>query len=195
MRRDTSRRRAYPPENEAIHRAAVGACDAVGAFIESWGFRSIHGRVWTLLALTNAPLSQAEIAERLGVSRSLVHLAISELTGFRLVEATSDRRNAPYSAVVDVWPVIVDVLRTREWMLIERARLAFEALRTEAQNTRSTDYDTDRIELLLAMCDLAQATLRALLSVRMPSNFDSFGRWLGRTRLVVEQIARRLPPT
>lgn len=177
---------------DPTHASAVRACDAVGAFIESWGFRSIHGRVWTLLALTNAPLSQAEMAELLGVSRSLVHLAVSELGGFGLVRTVSDRRNTPYVAVLDVWPVIIEVLRTREWMLIERARLALEALRIEVRGNPAA-YNPDRIELLLAMCDLAQATLRALLTVRMPSNFDSFGRWMGRSRIVVDQIAKRLP--
>ena len=195
MAREANKRPPRPQGRDAAHTAAVRACDAVGTFIESWGFRSIHGRVWTLLALSEGSLSQAEIAELLGVSRSLVHLAISELAGFGLVRAESDRRNAPYVAIIDVWPVIVEVLRTREWMLIERSRSALEALQTEVRRASGSGYDPSRVDLLLAMCDLAQSTLRAILSVRMPANFDGFGKWLGRTRIVVDQITKRLPPS
>ena len=44
--------------------------------------------------------------EVLGVSRSLVSLAISELTDYGLVRATSEARNAPWEATWDVWPTI-----------------------------------------------------------------------------------------
>jgi DNA-binding transcriptional regulator GbsR (MarR family) len=162
----------------------VAACDAVGAFIEVWGFRAIHGRVWTLLALRREPTAQAEIADILGVSRSLVSLAISELTQYGLVRAIGTQRNAPYEASMDVWPTITDVLRSREWMLIERARVALDALAQEAElgeeSTHATSYDRKRIRLLLMMTEVAQAGLRAILNVRVPPSFDAFGAWLGR---------------
>jgi DNA-binding transcriptional regulator GbsR (MarR family) len=174
----------------------LAVCDAIGSFIEGWGFKSIHGRVWALLALTKAPIPQSEIAETLSVSRSLVSLAIAELTQYGLVRPINDTRNAPYEASLDVWPTITDVIRTREWMLIERARMALESALAEAEYREETglpvEWDLGRIKLLLAMTELAQATLKAVLSVRMPRSLDAFGQWLLRTRGTIEKLGEKL---
>jgi len=173
------------------------ACDAVGAYIEAWGFRAIHGRVWTLLALRSTPMPQAEIAETLGVSRSMVRLAVGELTHYGLVRAVGEHRNAPYEACLDVWPTITDVLRSREWMLVERARVAFEGALAEAVEARAAGrpipYDIDRLRLLLRMAEFAQVVLRAVMTVRMPRNLDTFSHWLGRAGRVLDHVQALLP--
>jgi DNA-binding transcriptional regulator GbsR (MarR family) len=160
----------------------LAVCDAVGDFIEAWGFRAIHGRTWTYLALRREPVPQTEIADALGVSRSLIHLAISELAEYGLVRPVGTERNAPYEASMDVWPTITDVLRSREWMLIERARLALEALLQEAESKEETPYDVSRIRILLAMAEVAQTGLKAILGIRVPQSFEAFGKWLERSR-------------
>lgn len=167
----------------------LGVADAVGAFIEAWGFKSIHGKVWCLLAVRSAPTPQAEVAELLGVSRSLVSGAIAELVDFGLVRAVGDHRNAPYEARLDVWSTIADVLRGREWMLMERARVALEGAIEEGEflveSGESTPYDLDRLRLVLGMTMFAQATLRLVLGWRVPRGVEAFGGWLEQmTRLV-----------
>lgn len=183
--------------NERLATRAVDVCDAVGAFIETWGFRSIHGRVWTLLALSSEPLSQSEVAERLGVSRSLVHLAVGELAEYELVRAVGQQRNAPYEARMDVWPTITGVLRKREWMLMESARVSLEALRQELQHQAragaSAPYDMRRVEVLLLMTELAQSALRGVFSVRMPESVDAFSVWLRRARDVMDGLQKHIP--
>lgn len=153
-------------------------CDAVGSFIEYWGFKSILGRVWTLLALRVEPMSQVEIAEFLGVSRSLVSGAMADLTARGLVRATSDHRNAPFEAVVDIWPTISDVLRDREWMLIESARMSFEALVDELDVDEGGRWHADRARFLLRMTELAQGFLRLLIGLRVPRKLEGMGDWL-----------------
>jgi len=195
----SKRRRDAPAESpDRLTTRVVAVCDAVGEFIESWGFRSIHGRVWTLLALSSRPLAQAEVAERLGVSRSLVSLAITELEGFELVRPTGPERQAPWEATLDVWPIITDVLRSREWMLMERARLALEAADNEAEFRERTGepkppYDRARIRWLLLMTEFAQTTLRAIMNVRMPRSVDGLSTWLRRASRAVERLQIRLP--
>ncbi|MEL7368531.1 MAG: winged helix-turn-helix transcriptional regulator [Myxococcota bacterium] len=182
---------------DRLHQRVLAVCDAVGAYIEAWGFRSIHGRVWALLAMRKAPLSQIEIAEMLGVSRSLVSLAVSELSSYGLVRASGEHRGAPIEACLDVWPTITDVIRSREWMLIERSRLALEAIIAEVEHRQrqgeSTPYDVARIRLLLTMAEFAQTTLRAVLSVRMPGSLEHFGKWLNRAGSFVGRLHDRLP--
>ncbi|MFO0723291.1 MAG: hypothetical protein U1E65_05890 [Myxococcota bacterium] len=171
-----------PPPTDRLTQRVLAVTEAVGAFIEAWGFRAIHGKVWCLLALRRAPTHQSDIAEILGVSRSLVNLAIAELTQYGLVRAVGDHRNAPYEACLDVWPTISDVLRGREWMLIERARLALEAAIEEGRFAKESgersDYDLSRMRMILAMTELAQTVLRMVLALRVPRSLDGFGEWL-----------------
>jgi len=154
-------------------------CEAVGDFIEYWGFKAVHGRIWTLLTLATEPMSQVEIAEFLGVSRSLVSGAVADLTKRGLVQPLSDHRNAPYQAVVDIWPSISEVLRGREWMLIEAARLALDSAIEEVELVGGvTRWDLERLEFLLRLTELAQAFLRLLIGIRVPRKLKGVGDWL-----------------
>ncbi len=191
------RRKDRTDGDDRLSTRVIAVCDAVGSFIESWGFRSIHGRTWTLLALSRRPLAQSEVAERLGVSRSLVSLAMTELVGYGLVRATGPERNAPYEANFDVWPIITDVLRSREWMLMEQARVALEAAHAEAVFADNAglpaEYDRRRIRWLLLMTEFAQTTLKAVLSVRMPRSMEGFTTWLHGARTAISRLQMRLP--
>lgn len=156
--------------------------DAVGEFIAWWGFKAIHGRIWTLLALSAEPRSQADVAAVLGVSRALVSTAMHELYERGLVRPVGTSRQAPWTAVMDVWPVIADVLRQREWILIERARVTLEAAIEEAEILDgagvSLEYDLDRMRVLLSLTEMAQRFLRILVALRVPKSIASLGDWL-----------------
>jgi len=171
------------PSRDRLERRVLRVCEATGDFIAWWGFKSIHGRVWALLALSRKPLSQAEIGRTLGVSRALVSGAISELTDYGLVRANGDHRLAPYEAVMDIWPVIADVMRRREWMLVERARVALEAAIVEAEVAQQIGeelpYDLERMRLILGLTETAQAFLKILMALRVPRSLDAMTGWLG----------------
>jgi DNA-binding transcriptional regulator GbsR (MarR family) len=51
----------------------------IGHFIRYWGFRNIHGQIWTIVYLSETPLSGAEIVKFLKVSKALVSPALKEL--------------------------------------------------------------------------------------------------------------------
>lgn len=165
-------------------------CEAVGSFIEYWGFKAIHGRIWTLLALSNAPMTQVEVADFLDVSRSLVSGAMGELLSHGLVRPIDDHRNAPYVAVVDVWPTIADVLREREWMLVESARVALEGALEEAEFSREPmpRFSVERMRFLLRMTEIAQAFLRILMNLRVPRRLEGLGGWLKDTAKFLQGI-------
>lgn len=182
------------PASDALNRRVLRVADAVGAFIEYWGFKAIHGRIWAVLALNGAPMPQSEVARLLGVSRSLVSTAISELTDYGLVRPVDDHRNAPYEAVLDVWPTISEVLREREWMLLETVRQSLEAARDEAEQVRARGevptFDPARIVLLLNMTELAQTVLRLLISLKLPRGAEKVSGWLVRAMGMAQKLAR-----
>ncbi len=191
----TSRLSSTLPHDDVMTRRVLKVCDAVGDFIEYWGFKHVHGRIWALLALRKEPISQAEVGRTLGISRSLVSESISELTGYGLVRPTSERRNAPYEAVFDVWPTIADVLRSREWMLLERAKGAMEAavLEAEVREARGIElpWDVDKMRMLLKMTELFQSLLKFLIAMRMPASFKGLPGALARTRGLVQSFRAR----
>lgn len=170
------------PARDRLNRRVLQVTAAVGAFIEYWGFKAVHGRVWALLALRSEPMAQTEIAEFLGVSRSLISGSVAELSRQGLVAATGDHRNAPYEAVLDVWPVIKDVLRGREWMLLESTRLALESAVEELEVAEAqgmeVPWDLPRMRLLLSMTELSQALLKILFTIGVPRSMEGFSEWI-----------------
>jgi DNA-binding transcriptional regulator GbsR (MarR family) len=176
-------------EPDRMAQRILGVAEAVGAFIEYWGFKAVHGRVWVLLALKGAPLPQTEIARLLGVSRSLMSATITELMQQGLVRAVGSHRNAPYEAVMDFWPTISGVLRTREWMLLETARVALDAAVEEAELARSRGrplaWDLEQMRGLLRMTEMAQSFLKLIISLRMPRTLDSLAGWVKQAAQVV----------
>lgn len=167
----------HPPHdpllNDPLMPRVLEAANAIGGFIEWWGFKANLGRIWTYLALRNTPTSQADLARVLGVSRSLMSSALADLSKYQLVSPTSDHRNAPYEAKMDIWSAIAHVLRTREWMMIESVRVAMEAAVLEAERLEEDDlttaFDLDRVQMLLKMTELAQSLLRVIIALRLPS--------------------------
>ena len=186
-----------------VEEALLSFCEACGDFIEYWGFKSIHGRVWAYLALLGEGHSQAELAKRLGVSRASVNLAISELASYGLVKPLSDRHHAPYEANLDVWPVITQVLQRREWVLIERARVSLERLielapqasvaGAQPTTLHTEAFKVERVKRLLQMTEWAQSILRLLVNARLPQTQDSWLAWFNKAMKLSDKIKGLIP--
>jgi len=181
----------------------LSVCDACGDFIEYWGFKSIHGRIWAYLAISHRPLSQKQLAEALGMSKGSISIAMNELIGYGLVKPSADFRHAPYEAIMDVWPIISGVLREREWMLLETARITLEGAITELErvhpernkqegkenkpseqmrgfsSTSEPEFNASRLRILLQMTEWAQSILKLIINARIP-RASGWGTWMGR---------------
>ena len=178
-----------------LERAVLAVCDAVGQFIEWWGFKAILGRIWVLLVLRGRPMSQSAIAKQLQVSRSLVSMAVSELSDLGLLQAVGGHHHAPYQATIDVWPAISQVLRSREWMLLESARSTLEAAVQQAELLQRegcpVGYDLPRMQLLLRMTELAQSMLRLLITLGGSHVPAGFSGWLSRAAELTRTLRRQ----
>lgn len=95
---------------------------AIGNFIRYWGFRKIHGAVWTQLYLSKTPLSCSELTKRLKLSKALISPALSELCSYGLIfeEQSSNQKLKIYSAKEDVSTIILKILKSRELNLIKQ---------------------------------------------------------------------------
>ncbi len=177
-------------QSDGVQRHVLAVCDAIGAFIEWWGFKAIHGRVWAYLALRNMPVSQTELVDVFGVSRSLISGSVHQLMELGLVRSCGDHRNAPYEATMDVWPVVTNVIRSREWIMIENTRTALESLIEEVTYApeKSGRYDLERMRLLLTMTETAQAFVRILMKLRVPKSLEGIGLVMKRAAGIIQGI-------
>ena len=131
---------AAPPS--VLRRAEQRAADAVGALLVLWGFKRQMGRVWTVLYLSDRPLTAAEACERLGISTGLLSMTLADLRAWgavRTVTVPGERRER-YEAEVQVWRMVLRVLGSRERGALDEALRAFEGA---LEDVRSSMVDAD----------------------------------------------------
>ena len=117
---------ALDPTAEA---AVMRVADAVGALIEHWGFKRNMGRVWAVLYLEQAPLSAADLGERLSLSSGAMSMLLAELGQWGVVRKAwvpGERRDF-YEAETSIWKMVSRVLRDRELRWIRDALEQFAA--------------------------------------------------------------------
>ncbi|MFV8259537.1 GbsR/MarR family transcriptional regulator [Bdellovibrio bacteriovorus] len=151
--------------------------ESVGDFIRYWGFRRIHGQIWTQVFLSKTSLSGAELTQRLGVSKALISPALSELEAYGLILMTEDgKKTKRYSAAPNVIPVIKDILKEREAKIIATAQEKFGTLHKihEKRGEQESLLQHERVEELGQMITLAQFALNFIIG---QSDEESLACW------------------
>ena len=127
-------------QSKEFEKALRAVSLSVGDFIRYWGFRRIHGAIWTQLYVSSTPLSGTELARRLKVSKALVSPALSELEKHKLIrqsEAPNDK-TILYEACDDVNAVIKHVLKTREKPLLSEIDRRFQSMNEFKKKARQS---------------------------------------------------------
>ena len=140
--------------------------ESVGDFIRYWGFRRIHGQLWTQVYLSKKPLSGADMMRNLGVSKALVSPALGELVKYKLIHShDADGRTKKYTANPQVFTVIRDILKERERNLILKAQKKFEELEksNQSEGDAISAIDGERLASLGQMIMAARFALDVVL--------------------------------
>ncbi len=154
--------------------------DAVGDFIRYWGFRRIHGQLWTYIYLSKLSLSGAQLTRLIGVSKALVSPALAELLEFKLIKfEESDGRTKKYSANPDVFKIIQDILKGREQVLIKNAQDKCELLQ-QAKNKTEVEVEKLRLQNLESMIRAGGFALDFIVN---NTSDDSISIWEGFTEI------------
>ncbi|HTU59967.1 MAG TPA: MarR family transcriptional regulator [Polyangiales bacterium] len=158
--------------------------DAIGRLMVLWGFKRNMGRVWTLLYLSNEPLTAFVLRERLQLSAGAISMTLNELARWGVVHKVwrQGDRHDYYEAESSLWKMISRVLRERELSEVDHTIEALEdalaslSRRTGADANRSQTQRL-RIEQLLELARLGRSMLDALINhARMDAS------WLPRFR-------------
>lgn len=156
-------------------RSELIASDAVGRLMEFWGFKRNMGRVWTVLYLSDDPLTAQDLRERLQLSSGAVSMTLKDLARWGTVRKVwiQGERKDHFTAEGDLWKMISRVFRERELVEVQEAITSLErALDALEQRERPADPDEqrrssvqrERIRQLLEVARLGQRLLSILLS-------------------------------
>lgn len=174
----TSLRQKPPaPKNTKLKKDMAEFSEAVGDFIRYWGFRRIHGQIWSQIYLSSQPLSGVQLTERLGVSKALVSPALTELLNYDLITLHPDGKKIKrYSANPDVFTVIKNILKHRELKLIQTAKSRFEKLQLQLPEDSAQVHglDSDRIQNLAQMIGIAEMAVEFLIAQTHENTLDQW---------------------
>lgn len=148
--------------------------EALGRLMEFWGFKRHMGRIWTLLYLSDEPLSAPELQEKLQLSAGSVSMATAELLRWGVIKKLwiHGQRRDYFVAESNLWKMISRVFRERELVEVLEAISAMEsalrsldekltsdqpAVRARAQTQKA------RIERLLDLARLGRRLIEGLL--------------------------------
>lgn len=162
-------------------RALPHLASAIGDFIRYWGFRRIHGQVWTLVFLSKAPLSGAEMAKQLKVSKGLISTAVNELEGHKLIRQveSENSKTKRYEANPDVFKVIKEILLNRELSIMHNISSHYDFLQRTTSGTEDQKLNHERLKELGEMIGNANNILNAIIKVESPETFAMLGAILG----------------
>ncbi|MCX7977763.1 MAG: hypothetical protein N2578_02035 [Bdellovibrionaceae bacterium] len=144
----------------------------IGKFMEYWGFKRIHGQIWTFVFLAKEPIDATTLTRRLGVSKALVSLAIKDLLQYQVIQVAGkgSRRRVLYQSNPDIFNVITLVLQKRERVMMDSIQSAFEA--TKSLDTEDPACDIDR-EKLTELGDMI-ADASSVLDTMIESQLTAF---------------------
>lgn len=174
--------------NEPLWDSERLVSDAVGRLMVFWGFKRNMGRVWTVLFLSDEPLTSKQLQQRLQLSSGAVSMTLSELSRWGVVHKQwmQGERRDYFVAEANLWKMISRVLRERERGEVDDAIDAFECAlealehRTVGSSSEARRVATqrERIGRLLELAKLGRSMIDALIhSARMDAT------WLARFRL------------
>lgn len=150
--------------------------EQIGEFIHYWGFKRIHGRIWTHLYVAQKPLDAADLVRQLKISKALVSISLRELLEFEVIEEVgkSARGTHLYRTNPDILKVILSVLRQREKRILSRIQAAQQSLeRTPATDRERHGMSESHVKQLGALIQNASAGLESFIALRSVD----FGEW------------------
>lgn len=148
----------------------------IGEFIHYWGFKRIHGRIWSHLYLAQKPLDAADLVRQMKISKALVSISLRELLDFEVIEEVgkSSRGTHLYRTNPDIMKVILSVLRQREKRILARIQAAQETLERVPSEERARNGLSDKhIQNLGDLVTRAQMALEGFITMKTVD----FGEW------------------
>ena len=137
---------------------------SVGEFMHYWGFKAIHGRIWTHLFISTSALDSLELMIRLRVSKGLMSLALRDLLDYNVIVSDHVGKHGTtfYKANPEIINVISNVLRKRELQMLKKTHQS--AINLKNVLSKNVKISSTQLDHILEMTQTAQLILSAFLN-------------------------------
>lgn len=139
----------------------------LGELIHNWGFKRIHGRIWTRLFLSTRPLDAADLIQQLDISKALVSISMRELLDLKAVEEVgrSARGTNLYRANGDLNAIYLELLRRRERTMLEQTSASLSILaNVDAVALSESEISPTQLDVLATHLKSAMGLVNKTLS-------------------------------
>ena len=159
-------------DEEELWQSEVLVSDSIGRLIEFWGFKRNMGRLWSILYLSDRPLSAPELQDKLQLSSGAVSMTLNELMRWGVVKKVwlQGERRDHYAAEGNFWKMISRVFNERERVevldAIDVMEDAIEFLRGKAKEPHArarARFQQERVRELLDLARLGKQLLDTLV--------------------------------
>lgn len=150
------------------HSSIDKVANAVGNFIEFWGFKKVHGRLWTYIYLSETPLSSRELKELLGISKASLSTTINDLKDYRVILESGQAKygSEMFIANPNILEAIRTVLKTREQHLILEVNSALlEISKLSKSEMTEIGVSKKRVTNLIKLVKYAQKAVNGLIKL------------------------------
>lgn len=136
---------------------------SIGDFIRYWGFRRVHGAIWTQVYLSTVPVSCTDLTQRLGLSKALISPALEELCKHQLLyEVPSPNgKTKLYASSENINEVIRNVLKNREAKMLQQITKDFSSV--DLAKNKNSAIDEQKLKALGEMISTASLMLEILI--------------------------------
>ncbi len=143
-------------------------CELVGEFIQYWGFKNIHGKIWFHLFLSQTPLDAKNLMEKLSISKALVSISIRDLLIYDVIleHGLSPDGTRTYVANSDVKAVVERVLRGREKVMMAKIKGSFQNLKqVSSVELSEQDIQSKRLKELEKLIGKGDKMLNTVMAI------------------------------
>lgn len=143
--------------------------EQMSELVHNWGFKRIHGKIWSLLYLSERPLDAADLISQLQISKALVSISVRELLDAGAVKdvGRSQRGTHLFRANTDIAAIAFEVLRKRERDMLAKTQDALTALAgIQAETLKTFEISAKHVENLQIEIRNASMLLEGLVETQ-----------------------------
>jgi HTH-type transcriptional regulator, glycine betaine synthesis regulator len=140
--------------------------DAIGVFIDAWGFKRNQGRLWAILFIRDEPMTSNELQRYLSISKGGISILARELEAWGVIKRTRPVGEPlwHFEAERDLMAMIARVLRQREAGILRQVREGIAEARALAKDDQNaTPAEMRRLDNMYRISDMVEKSLKVFL--------------------------------
>ncbi len=134
--------------------------------MEYWGFKSVHGKIWTAVFLSKEPVDANFMISQLQLSKAAISLGVKDLLTYDVIREVPKRgpSTQKYISNPDLMEVIFNVLRQRERKMLQAVVQSAKALGEKSLD--DSPLSSQKNLQIRKMSEHAQMLLESMLQLQ-----------------------------